>query len=209
MSIRLIIVAALLCSLSASAGEPVVRGSVRTAHLLGPSCLTAPDGEAGLLPGTRLRMRACRNGAGQIFEWNVVTFEIKFHGLCWDAFRTGAGQSAAGDPLGLWYCDGSRHQQWFPVHKNERRLDAFNIVGGGSPGSELCLSVADREIVDGALLTLATCDGGDGQWFRLDPWTPRQDRPVSQRNDSSAPTTIQAASAAAAGGDGVPEPTGP
>ena len=55
------------------------------------------------------------------------------------------------------------------MRKNESRLDAFNIVGG-SPIGTLCMSIADPERAAGAQLSVAACDGGDQQWFRLLPW---------------------------------------
>jgi len=167
--------AALLLSLAplcwADAGEPVVRGTIRTLFILGTNCLTVPAAETYLRPGTRLEMRPCRNAPEQMFEWNVVSFEFKFNGLCVDAFRVGLGATQPGDPIGLWYCNGTGRQKWYPSRKNERWFDAFNIVGG-SPLSELCLSVADPDHVIGAQLNISKCDGGDAQWFRLQPWPP-------------------------------------
>ena len=112
----------------AAAGEPVVKGSFHTILILGQNCLTAPDDETYLLPGARLQMRACQKSSQQIFDWNVVTFEIKFRGLCVDAFRAGEGKTKAGDPVGLWYCNKTPHQKWYPNHSNESWLEAFNIV---------------------------------------------------------------------------------
>lgn len=180
MTIRRFLIAALLSSLAsgwAGAGEPVVRGTVRAIFMLGDNCLTATATETYLRPGTRLDMRPCRNSAEQTFEWNVVTFELKFQGLCVDAFRVGLGETQAGDPIGLWYCNGTGRQKWYPSRKNESWFDAFNIVGG-SPLSELCLSVADPDHVIGAQLNISKCDGGDAQWFRLQP-SPPLGAPVS------------------------------
>ena len=176
MFIRRYIIAVLLGSLAlgwASAGEPVVRGTIRTILILGNNCLTAPAAtETYLRPGTRLEMRPCRNAPEQIFDWNVVTFEIKFGGLCVDAFRVSLGPTQAGDPIGLWYCNRTPRQKWFPSHKNESWLDAVNIVGGGSPSSELCLSIAGDKSLDGAQLSIQNCSDSDSQWFRLYPWPP-------------------------------------
>jgi len=187
MSIRQIIIAAVLCSIPpcfATAGEPVVKGSFHTIFLLGRNCLTVPQSDIYLRPGARLEMRSCQNSANQVFEWNVVTFEIKFHGLCMDAFRVEEDPSQPGDPVGLWYCQKTQHQKWFPYHKSERWLEAFNIVGGGSPSSDLCLNIVDDKNVDGARLTIQKCDGGDNQWFRLYPWPPLGGHLVSQRSNS-------------------------
>ena len=175
MTIRRFLIAALLSSLAsgwAGAGEPVVRGTVRAIFMLGDNCLTATTTETYLRPGTRLDMRSCRNSAEQIFEWNVVTFELKFQGLCVDAFRAGLGETQPGDPIGLWYCNQTPRQKWRPGLKNESWLDAINIVSGGSPSSELCMSIADDKPVDGAPVAVQTCTGRETQWFRLQPWPP-------------------------------------
>ncbi len=176
MSFRRFLIAVLLSALPicwAGAGEPVVSGTIRTILFLGNNCLTVPVNETYLRPGTRLEMRECRNSAEQVFDWNVVTFEIKFQGLCVDALRVGLGPTQGGDPIGLWYCNDSRHQKWFPSHKNESWLDAINIVGGGSPSSTLCMSIAgDGRNADGAALSIENCTGSDTQWFRLLPWPP-------------------------------------
>jgi len=156
----------------AGAGEPVVKGTIRTIFTLGTNCLTVPATETYLRPGTRLEMRPCRNAPEQMFEWNVVSFEIKFNGLCVDAFRVGLGATQTGDPIGLWYCNQSPHQKWYPSHGNESWHDAFNIVGGGSPSSTLCMSIAGDGRADRAALSVNTCDGRDAQWFRLQPWPP-------------------------------------
>jgi hypothetical protein len=187
MYVRQFIIAALLCafpSFFAIAGEPVVTGSFHTILILGQNCLTVPKSETHLRPGSRLEMRDCQNSPEQIFEWNVVTFEIKFQGLCVDAFRVGGDQSQPGDPVGLWYCQQTPHQKWYPNHKNESWLDAFNIVGGGSPSSELCLSIAAGKSMDGVQLTMQNCDGGDHQWLRLYSWPPLNGQLLSQRENS-------------------------
>ena len=157
MSIRRFLMAVLLCSVpasSATAGEAVVQGSFHTILVLGHKCLTVPRIDNHPRAGVRLEMHACQNSADQIFNWNVVTFEVKIHGLCMDAFRVGEGPSQPGDPVGLWYCQKSRHQKWFPHHKSESWQGAFNIVGGGSPSSELCLNIVDNKSADGAQLTI-------------------------------------------------------
>lgn len=190
MYIRRFITAVWLCAVplcSATAGEPVVRGTFHTVLVLGQQCVTVPKTDVRLRPGVRLEMRPCQNRVDQIFEWNVVTFEIKFHRLCMDAFRVGDAPSQPGDPVGLWYCQKTQHQKWFPHHKNESWMDAFNIVAGGSPSSDLCLDIADGKSVDGARLTIQTCRGGDNQWFRLYPWPPPGNRLLSRRFDSIFP----------------------
>ncbi len=211
MSIRRFIIAVLLASFYsglASAGEPVVKGSFHTILILGGNCLTVPATETYLRPGTRLEMRPCQDSPAQLFEWNVITFEIKFNGLCLDAFRIGFGATQAGDPIGLWYCNQSRQQKWFPNRKNESWREAFNIVGGGSPNSKLCLSIAGDKSVDGAQLTIQNCDGGDNQWFRLYS-RPPVDGPVSQRENSRSLLALLPTSAAQADERSDPEPTGP
>jgi hypothetical protein len=199
MSTRRFVIAAALCLLPsclATAGEPVVRGSFHTIHVLGNNCLTVPPAESRLRPGTLLEMRSCRDAPEQIFEWNIKTFEIKFHDLCLDAYRVGEGQSQAGDPVGLWYCQQTKHQKWFVRQNNKNWLNAFNIVGGGSPSSELCLNVADKKRGDGAKLTIQNCNGGDNQWFRLYSWPPRNARPVARRDNSISLIAALAANAA-------------
>jgi hypothetical protein len=186
MDVRPFAIAALmlLAPLCATAGEPVVKGSFHTILMLGDKCISVPQTAASYLrPGKRLELRPCGNGAEQHFEWNVVTFEIKFQGLCMDAFRDGAGPSQPGDAVGLWYCQNTAHQKWFPDHRNENWLDAFNIVGGGSPSSELCLTSDDSNGVDGAQITIQNCNRSDNQWFRLREWPPLKRAPVAQRND--------------------------
>jgi hypothetical protein len=199
MSIRRFVIAAALCLLPsylATAGEPVVRGSFHTILVLGNNCLTVPQAEARLRPGTRLEMRSCQDAPEQIFEWNVNTFEIKFHDLCLDAYRIGKGQSQAGDPVGLWYCQKTNHQKWFVRQKNKSWVNAFNIVGGGSPSSELCLNIADNKGGDGAKLTIQNCNDDDNQWFRLYSWPPRNARPVARRDDTISLIAALAANAA-------------
>ena len=184
MHIRPFIIAVLLGGISlcsATAGEPVVSGSFHTVLMLGRQCITVPKTDVDLRPGARLEMRRCQNSADQIFDWNVITFEITFNGLCVDAFRVGAGPSQSGDPVGLWYCQKNDHQKWFLDHKGASRVEAFNIVAGGSPSSELCLDIADDASVDGAQLTIQNCHGGDHQWFRLTPSPPLTGRLLSRR----------------------------
>jgi len=183
MRIFRFIIAVLLCvfpSCFAPAGEPVVRGVFHTIVLLGQHCLTVPKTEPYLLPGSRLEMRDCINSPDQVFAWNVITFEIKFHNLCVDAFRVGDGPSRPGDPVGLWYCQQTARQMWYPNRKNEAWFEAFNIVGGGGPSSDLCLSIARDKDIDGAQLTLQKCDSGDNQWLRLYSWPPLQSQAVTQ-----------------------------
>lgn len=183
MQVRRFIIAALLWALPscfASAGEPVVRGVFHTIVLLGQHCLTVPKTEPYLLPGSRLEMRDCTNGKEQVFAWNVITFEIKYGDLCVDALRVGEDPSQPGDPVSLWYCQKTAHQKWYPNRKDEAWYDAFNIVGGGSPSSDLCMSIANDKNVDGAHLTLQTCDGGDNQWLRLYSWPPLQSQAITQ-----------------------------
>jgi len=187
MSIRRFVIAAALCLLPscfATAGEPIVRGSFHTILVLGENCLTVPQAEARLRPGTRLETRSCQDTPEQIFEWNVETFEIKFHNLCLDAYRVGTSQSQAGDPVGLWYCQKTNHQKWYLLQKSKTWVNAFNIVGGGSPSGDLCLNIAADKTIVGAKLTIQNCDGRDNQWFRLYPWPPRKARPVAERDDS-------------------------
>jgi hypothetical protein len=198
MSIRPIVIAALLGLLPswfAAADERVVRGSLHSILVLGDNCLTVPQALARLRPGTRLQLRGCQDAPDQIFEWNVDTFEIKFHNLCLDAFRVGRGRSQPGDPVGLWYCQKTNHQKWFPHQKNKSWADAFNIVGGGSPSSDLCLSIADGKDAKSAPLTIEICNGGNNQWFRVYSWPSRRARPVAQRNGSISFTAAPAADA--------------
>jgi hypothetical protein len=199
MSIRRFVIAALLFlipSFFATAEEPVVRGSFHTILILGHNCLTVPQSESRLRPGTRLELRSCQDTPEQIFEWNVDTFEIKFQNLCLDAFRVDNGQSQPNDPVGLWYCQKTKHQKWFPRQKSKSWVSAFNIVGGGSPSSDLCLTIADDKGVDGARLTIQNCNNRDNQWFRLYPWPPRSRRPVALRGNSISLSAAPAANAA-------------
>lgn len=186
MFVRPFAIAALMCLLAplcAAAGEPVVRGSFHTILMLGDSCITAPQTtESYLRPGKRLELRPCRNSAEQHFEWNVITFEIKFQGLCVEALRVGDGPSQPGDSIGLWYCQNNGHQQWYPDNKNRNWLDAFNIVGG-SPSSTLCLTAGNGKGEAGAPITIQNCSNDDNQWFRLREWPPLKVAPVSQRDD--------------------------
>jgi hypothetical protein len=199
MFVRPFVLAALICLLAplcAAAGEPVVRGSLHTILMLGDSCITAPQTtERYLLPGQRLALRPCRNSAEQQFEWNVVTFEIKFQGLCVDALRVGDGPSQPGDPIGLWHCQNNGHQQWYPDNKNRNWLDAFNIVGG-SPSSTLCLTADNDKGEDGAPIAMRTCSNDDNQWFRLREWPPLKATPVSQRDELLSLVAATAATAA-------------
>ncbi|MDI1343564.1 MAG: RICIN domain-containing protein [Pseudolabrys sp.] len=191
MFVRPIVLAVLICLLAplpAAAGEPVVKGTFHTILMLGDSCITAPQtAEPYLRPGKRLELRPCRNSAEQQFEWNVITFEIKFQGLCVDALRVGTGPSQPGDPIGLWHCQNNGHQQWYPDNKNRNWLDAFNIVGG-SPSSTLCLTADNGngedtgKGEDGAPIAMRTCSNDDNQWFRLREWPPLKASPVSQRD---------------------------
>ena len=147
--------------------EPVVRGSIRSALWYEDKCLSVPVAE--WRPGAQLEMRPCRNSADQIFDWNVLSFEIKIHGLCVDALRSGDGDSLSGDPVGLWYCQGAPHQKWFPIGEAPYG-PTFSIVGGGSPSSNLCLDIPNASNADGARLTIATCTGYDNQRFRIQLW---------------------------------------
>jgi Ricin-type beta-trefoil lectin domain len=185
MPIRPFVIAALLGFLPswlAAAEEPVVRGSFHSILVLGDKCLTVPQNVPRLRPGTRVSLRGCQNHPDQIFEWNVDTFEIKFHNLCLDAFRADKGQSRAGDPVGLWYCQKTKNQKWFPHQKNKKWENAFNIVGGGSPNSDLCLSIADGNDAKRAQLTLQNCNDSHNQWFRLSSWPSHNPRPVARRD---------------------------
>lgn len=202
MFVRPFAIAALMCllaPLAAAAGEPVVKGSFHTIVMLGDSCITAPQTtDSYLRPGKRLELRPCRNSAEQHFDWNVVTFEIKFQGLCVDALRVGDGPSQPGDPIGLWYCQDTGHQKWFPDNKNRNWLNAFNIVGGGSPSSTLCLTADNGKGEDGAPITIQNCSNDDNQWFRLREWPPLKAAPVSQRDDLISLVAATAATAATA-----------
>jgi hypothetical protein len=197
MRIHSFIIAALFCSIQlypTSAGElvvpsePVVRGSIRSSLSYGQQCLSAPATE--ILPGARLEMRPCRNSVGQIFDWNVFSFEIKIHNLCVDALRSGADNSQPGDPVGLWYCQGTRHQKWFPS-RNSPQAPELSLVGGGDPTSNLCLDILNGSNADGAQLVIANCNGGDNQQFRIQSWPPLDSkvssRPFSQWRYLSLP----------------------
>jgi hypothetical protein len=176
------IIAALLCAgplgpISAGQpllpSEPVVRGMIRGDIAYGSQCLTVPVTE--FLPGVSLEMRPCRNSADQIFEWNVISFEIKIYKLCVDVLRAGDGHAQPGDPIGLWYCQSMPRQQWFPLHSNPY-LPTFSIVGGGEPASNLCLETLHASTVAGTPLLIAPCNDGDNQQFRLQPWPPLDDK---------------------------------
>ncbi len=147
--------------------EPVVRGSIGSSLSYGDKCVTVPLTD--ILPGARLEMWPCRKIADQIFDWNVLSFEIRIHKLCVDALRAGEGQSQPGDPVGLWYCDGAPHQKWFPS-RSSPQAQAISLVAGGTPSGNLCLEILDGSNADGTQLTIATCDDSDRQRFRLRPW---------------------------------------
>jgi len=181
MRMHALIIAALLCgglSCPASAGEPVVpsepvvRGLIRSDFAYGSQCLSVPVTEHR--PGAYLEMRPCRNSVDQIFEWNVISFEIKIHKLCVDALRAGPGSAQPGDSVGLWYCQGAPRQQWFPLRSNPY-LPTFSLVGG-SPASNLCLESMNGGTVAGTPLLIAQGDGGDKQQFRIQPWPPLGDK---------------------------------
>ena len=155
--------------------EPVVRGSIRSMLSYGDKCLTVPSTD--VRPGARLEMRRCQDSLDQIFDWNVLSFEIKIGKLCVDALRAGDGSSQPGDPVGLWYCQGTPHQKWFPS-RNSPQAQAMNLVAGGTPFSNLCLEVVDGNNANGAQLAISTCDDVDRQRFRLQSW-PLLDSKVS------------------------------
>jgi hypothetical protein len=184
MRIHSFIIAALFCSIQlcpASAAEPVVpaepvvRGSIRSSLSFGYKCLSVPETE--IRPGARLEMRPCKNSADQIFEWNVFSFEIKIYKLCVDALRSGEGNSQPGDPVGLWYCQRTQHQKWFPIRNSPYAL-AFSIVGGGNPNGDLCLDILNGSNADGTQLVISNCHGDDNQQFRIQSW-PALDSKVS------------------------------
>jgi hypothetical protein len=168
-----------LCPFAASQllgpSEPVVRGSIRSDLSSGYKCLSVPATET--LPGAHLEMRPCRNGADQIFEWNVISFEIKIHKLCVDALRAGESVSQRGDPVGLWYCQGTQHQKWYPIHSSPDAPE-FIIIGGGNSNGDLCLDIPNSNNTDGTQLVISTCDGDDSQRFRIQSW-PALDSKVS------------------------------
>ena len=147
--------------------EPVVRGSIRGSLPSGDRCLSVPT--IDIRPGARLEMRSCRNSADQIFDWNVLSFEIKIHNLCVDALRSGGGNSQAGDPVGLWYCQGTPHQTWFP-HRNGPPTRGLSLVVGGMPASNLCLEILDGNNADGTRLAISPCDDSDRQRFYIRSW---------------------------------------
>ena len=176
MRIHLLIAAALSGFIQlypASAGdivvpsEPVVRGSIGSSLSYGDKCVTVPSTD--ILPGARLEMWPCRKTADQIFDWNVLSFEIRIHKVCVDALRAGEGKSQPGDPVGLWYCDGAPHQKWF-LSRSSPQAPAISLVAGGTPSGTLCLEILDGSNADGTQLTIATCDDSDRQRFRLRPW---------------------------------------
>ena len=153
--------------------EPVVRGSIRSSISYGDKCLTVPAIE--IRPGARLEMRPCLNNTDQIFDWDVLSFEIKIQKLCVDALRSGDGGSQPGDPVGLWYCQGTQHQKWFANRRSPQAL-AFSIVGGGTPSSELCLDILNGNNADGTQLVMSDCDDRDSQRFRFRSWPPVDSR---------------------------------
>jgi hypothetical protein len=155
--------------------EPVVRGSFASSLSYGDRCLSVPLTE--IRAGARLEMRPCRDSADQIFEWNVVSFEIKIRNLCVDALRAGDGASEPGDPVGLWYCQGTQHQKWFPS-RDDPKARALDLIAGGSPTGNLCLEILNGSNADGAQLEISACDDSDRQRFRLRSW-PVPDSKVS------------------------------
>jgi hypothetical protein len=174
--IHSLIIAALLCVFqlrAVSAGdlvtrsEPVIRGTIRSVPSDGDKCLTAP--ETKLPQGARLEMRPCRNGANQIFEWNALSFDIKMFDLCVDVLRGGESNTQPGDPVGLWYCQGTLRQRWFPIHNN-LYVRAVSIVGGDNPNGDLCLQIRDGSNADGAEIEVSICNDEETQQFRIQPW---------------------------------------
>jgi hypothetical protein len=155
-----------------------MRGTIRSVLSDGDKCLTAPETETA--QGARLEMRPCRNRANQIFEWNVLSFEIKIFNLCVYALRGGEGNAQAGDPVGLWYCQGTLSQRWLPIHNN-LYVRAVSIVGGDNPNGDLCLQIRDRSNADGAELVVSICNDEETQQFRIQPW------PVLSNKFSSRP----------------------
>ncbi len=178
MRIHSFIIAALFCSIQlcpVSAAEPVVKGSIRSSLSYGYKCLSVPETE--IRPGALLEMRPCRNSADQIFEWNVLSFEIKIYELCVDAFRSGGGNSQVSDPVGLWYCQGTQHQRWFSF-RDSPHAPAFSIIGGSNQNGNLCLNILNGSNADGTQLVISDCDGDDNQQFRIQSW-PALDSKVS------------------------------
>ena len=176
MRIHALIFTALFYSIQlspASAGElvvtsePVVRGSIRSNLSFGHECLSVPVTE--LRQGARLEMRPCQNSADQIFEWNVLSFEIKIYKLCVDALQSGQGNSQPGNPVGLWYCQGTHHQKWFPI-RSSPHAPTLSFISGGNLNNDLCLTILDRGDTDGTQLAISNCDRGDNQQFRIQPW---------------------------------------
>ena len=150
MDIRRFIIAVVLCSLPsclATAGEPVVKGSLRSVDILGRDCLSVVKTDSYLRPGTRLQLRACQGSPDQIFEWNVVTFQITFHELYMGhlAHRRGEHRSPA-IRLAYGIVQQTPHQKWFPHHKNETWSDAFQHRWRRRVNSaELCLTIGDDQ----------------------------------------------------------------
>jgi hypothetical protein len=178
MRVRFPVIAALVGFIQlypASAGdqvvpsEPAVRGSIRSSLSFGDKCITVPDTD--VRPGARLEMQLCRNSADQIFDWNVLSFEIKIYKLCVSALRAGEGEAQAGDPVGLWYCQATHQQKWFPSRRSPK-AQALSLVTGGGPFSKLCLEIAGGSNADGTKLMIAACDDSDRQRFRIRSWPP-------------------------------------
>jgi hypothetical protein len=176
MRIHSFIIAAFFSAIQlspASAGElvvpaePVVRGSTRNDISFEDKCLSVPATD--IRPGALLEMRPCRNSTDQIFDWNVLSFEIKIYKLCVDALRSGEGNSQPGDPVGLWYCQGTQHQKWFPDRRSPPAL-ALSIVGGGTHARNLCLDIPNGSNADGTQLVISNCDDSDHQQFHIRPW---------------------------------------
>ena len=188
MRIHALIFTALFYSIQlspASAGElvvtsePVVRGSIRSNLSFGHECLSVPVTE--LRQGARLEMRPCQNSADQIFEWNVLSFEIKIYKLCVDALQSGQGNSQPGNPVGLWYCQGTHHQKWFPI-RSSPHAPTLSFISGGNLNNDLCLTILDRGDTDGTQLAISNCDRGDNQHFRIVPWPALSSEVLSRPN---------------------------
>jgi hypothetical protein len=109
----------------------------------------------------------------------VLSFEIKIYNLCVDALRSGVGSSQPGDPVGLWYCQGTQHQKWFPNRSSPPAL-ALSVIGGGSPTSNLCLSILNGSNADGTQLVISNCDDSDSQQFRFQSWPPLSSKVSSE-----------------------------
>jgi Ricin-type beta-trefoil lectin domain len=149
--------------------EAVVRGEIRAGPAQVDKCLSAPATE--ILAGAHLEIRRCRHSGDQIFDWNVLSFELKVHKLCVDALRAGGGRSQPGDPVGLWYCQGTQHQRWLPF-RTVAHAPVMRIVGGHNQNGSLCLTVLDPVDASEPRLTIANCDGSASQLFWIRPWPP-------------------------------------